>query len=88
MKTKTIERMPLSLRGALVCAICFLAGLAASRVVDDRAYAEVRKTTPRAAFLSGSERSEQWLREISQTLKTMDQRLERIEKIAARAAEP
>ena len=58
-------------------------------VVSDRyashsaAHAEVRKPTTRQAFLSGSERSEQVLREISQTLKSIDARLARIEKLAA-----
>lgn len=45
--------------------------------------AEVRETTPRAAFQAGSERSEAVLKEIAATLKTMDGRLERLEKLAA-----
>lgn len=44
--------------------------------------ADVRETPPRAAFQSGAERSETILREIAATLKTMDGRLERLEKIA------
>jgi hypothetical protein len=48
----------------------------------DQARAEVRETTPRAAFQSGSERSETVLREIAATLKRMDGRWERIEKVA------
>jgi hypothetical protein len=50
------------------------------------AQAEITKGQPRKAFLSGSERSEQILREIAQILKTMDGRLARLEKIAARPA--
>ena len=49
--------------------------------------AEVRKSPPRQAFLSGSERSVPILMEISETLKQMDARLSRIEKIVATAAE-
>ncbi|HET6424055.1 MAG TPA: hypothetical protein VFG20_10255 [Planctomycetaceae bacterium] len=51
-------------------------------VVPNSVRAEVRETTPRAAFQAGSERSEAVLKEIAATLKTMDGRLERLEKIA------
>lgn len=47
-----------------------------------QALAEVRETTPRVAFQAGSERSETILKEIAATLKTMDGRLERLEKVA------
>jgi hypothetical protein len=50
------------------------------------AQAEITKGQTRKAFLSGSERSEQVLREIAQILKTMDGRLARLEKLAARPA--
>ncbi len=71
-------------RGLLV-----LAGVAAGYVVgqsrsgSDWALAEVRETAQRTTFLAGSERSEGVLREIAGTLKTMDGRLERLERIAA-----
>lgn len=57
--------------------------LGQSHSSERAAHAEVRETPPRAAFLAGSERSETILREIETTLKTMDGRLERIEKLAA-----
>lgn len=65
-----------------------LVGVAAGYVVgqsrsgSDFARAEVRETPQRTTFLAGSERSEQVLREIAGTLKTMDGRLERLERIA------
>ncbi len=46
------------------------------------AQAEVRQSPPRVAFQAGSERSETILQEIAATLKTIDGRLERIEKLA------
>ncbi len=52
------------------------------------ANAEVREGVPRAAFQAGSERSETILREIAATLKTMDGRLERLEKVAADRKQP
>ena len=61
-------------------AIGYFAGQAGivTRVVQ----AEVRETPQREAFQAGSERSETVLKEIAKTLKTMDSRLERLEKIA------
>ena len=71
-----------------------LCGVAAGYVAGqsprgfDAARAEVRETTQRATFLAGSERSEAVLREIASTLKRMDGRLERIEKIAGEKKVP
>ncbi len=52
----------------------------------DFVWGEVRETTQRSTFQSGSERSEAVLREIAATLKTMDGRLQRIEKIVGEKA--
>jgi len=43
--------------------------------------AEVRRKPPREAFQSGGARSEVVLREISATLKRIDSRIERIERV-------
>jgi hypothetical protein len=48
--------------------------------------ADIRKGPPKQHFLAGSERSVPILQDISETLKRMDDRLARIEKIAAAAA--
>ena len=50
-------------------------------------YGEVREVTPKRAFKSGGARSELVLHEISATLKRIDERLERIENMAATKAE-
>jgi hypothetical protein len=71
-----------------------LSGVAAGYVIgqsqgdSDFARAEVRETAQRSTFLAGSERSETVLREISSTLKTMDRRLERIEKFVGEKKAP
>ena len=62
------------LMGILIAAIALRSGAPVS--------AEVREETPREAFKSGGERSEIVLREISETLKRIDARLERLEKFA------
>ena len=49
-------------------------------------YGDVRETTPKRAFKSGGARSELVLREISATLKSIDQRLERMERLVAEQA--
>ena len=49
--------------------------------------ADVRTSPPKQHFLAGSERSVPILQEISETLKRMDARLSKIEKIVAAAAE-
>lgn len=64
-----------------IAVLLLVVGLAGIRLGSEKAQAEVRKTAPRAAFQSGSERSEQILREISQTLKSIDGRLQRLEKV-------
>jgi hypothetical protein len=65
----------------------FLAILAGGWFTNtNSAQAEITKGQTRKAFLSGSERSEQVLLEIVQILKTMDGRLARLEKLAARPA--
>ena len=43
------------------------------------AVADIRKTPPRQSFLSGSERSETYLKEIAGTLKRIESRIGRIE---------
>ena len=50
------------------------------------ATAEVRNETPREAFKSGGERSEIVLREMSETLRRIDGRLERMEALLREAA--
>jgi len=50
------------------------------------ATAEVRNETPREAFKSGGERSELVLREMSETLRRIDGRLERMEALLREAA--
>lgn len=52
------------------------------------ARAEGRNPPPPRAFLSGGERSEIILREIAETLRRIDGRLERLEKAVFEAAEP
>ena len=61
------------------------AGIIIGRLTDDPGvlHADVRKGERREAFLSGGERSEQVLREISKTLSTIDERLARFEKASA-----
>jgi hypothetical protein len=56
------------------------AGVGSALLVPRLSEADVRQSPPRAAFLSGGERSEKVLVEISETLKRIDQRLERLEK--------
>ena len=51
--------------------------------LPEAAHADVRQTERRQAFQSGSERNEAILREISGTLKSIDERLARLEKLAA-----
>jgi len=50
---------------------------------SETAHADVRQTERRQAFQSGAERNEAILREISGTLKSIDERLARLEKLAA-----
>lgn len=64
------------------CGLLIGYGLAHFESGQPRLQAEVRETTPRTAFQAGSERSETILKEIAATLKTMDGRLERLEKVA------
>lgn len=52
------------------------------------ALADVTRTAPREAFKAGSERTEATLKEIADTLKRIDGRLERIEQAATRGATP
>lgn len=66
----------------VLCGIVIGYSIAHLDITPNSVQAEVRETTPRAAFQAGSERSETVLREIATTLKTMDGRLERIEKVA------
>lgn len=54
-------------------------GLVGRATQPNAVQAEVRRSPPRAAFESGSERSEKILKDISETLKRIDQRLARIE---------
>lgn len=70
----------------LVLLVAFAAGVSVR--IRPAMTAEVRRSAPRQHFLAGSERALPVLQEISQTLKQIDARLSRIEKIAAAAAEP
>jgi hypothetical protein len=65
----------------VLCGVAVGYAIGQSQNGTDLARAEVRETAQRSTFLAGSERSEAVLRDISSTLKTMDRRLERIEKI-------
>lgn len=78
-------RVPVS-RWLVGCTLLLIGGLLGSWLGDSLAVADVRKSPPRAAFLSGSERSEQILREMSVTLKRIDERLQRFERMAATPA--
>jgi len=61
-------------------AACLL-GFAAGHVTSDAPVsAEVRQSTPRAAFQSGSERSLQTLEVIARHVKSIDERVARIER--------
>ena len=76
-----------TVRPILFLGLLLLATLAGGWLTNtNSAQAEITKGQPRKAFLGGSERSEQILREIAQILKTMDGRLARLEKLAARPA--
>ena len=70
-------------RWCAIVVLLLVVGLVGIRPGSEKAHGEVRKTAPRPAFQSGSQRSEQILREISATLKSIDRRLERLEKVAA-----
>ena len=76
-----------TVRPVLFLGLLLLATLAVGWLTNtNSAQAEITKGQTRKAFLGGSERSEQVLREIAQILKTMDGRLARLEKLAARPA--
>ena len=60
---------------------CAAVGLAA---IGPIAHAEVRRTAPAKPFTSGAQRSEQVLREISATLRSIDARLARLETVVKR----
>jgi len=66
--------------GLLLLGLGYVAGQ--SFDVFGTAHADVRKGERRQAFQAGGERSEVVLREISKTLKTIDARIARIEKVA------
>jgi hypothetical protein len=84
---KPSANFKLTVRPIAFLALFLLAILAGSWFTNaNSAQAEITRGQPRKAFLSGSERSEQILREIAQTLKTMDGRLARLEKLAAQPA--
>ncbi len=63
---------------ALAALVAALVAFSAPGTPD--ALAEVREQAAPRAFLSGGERSEILLREISETLKRIDSRLERLER--------
>ena len=52
---------------------------------DEPLHGEIRPREPQPHFKSGGERSEALLREMLTTLKTIDQRLERMERLVRRA---
>lgn len=70
------------IRAAIVALMVLTAGyiIGNANSQPQATFADVRKTPPRAAFESGSERSETVLRDISATLKRIERRVERIEK--------
>lgn len=78
---KSRQRLGWTLGLLLVGAIGFAAG--AVWQASSTVHADVTELPRRDAFLAGGERSELVLREISGTLKKMDGRLERIEKVVA-----
>lgn len=69
----------------LTIVLTILVGFLAAHVEyrPQAVHAEVRKSKKRTAFQSGAARSESLLREISGTLKTIDARLQRIERSVA-----
>ena len=73
-------------RGKRIAQVLLLLGLGymagQSSNVLGTARADIRKGERRQAFQAGGERSEIVLREISKTLKTIDARIARIEKVA------
>ncbi len=75
-------------RHIVVMVLCFLVAFALGQALQ--APAQLRTTfespPPRETFLSGGERSERILRDISAILKQMDGRLARIEQAASDAA--
>jgi uncharacterized protein HemX len=81
LNQKTNRRNHSWLTIALALTVGFLAAHVDYR--PQAVQAEVRKTQKRTAFQSGAARSESLLREISGTLKTIDARLQRIERSVA-----
>ena len=69
---------------AVVAFVSFAAGT--SERASSSARADVRRSKPREAFLSGAGRSLVVLQEISATLKRMETRLDRIERSASELA--
>ncbi len=67
-------------QGLLLLGLGYIAGQSSD--VSGTAQADIRKGERRQAFQAGGERSEIVLREISKTLKTIDARIARIEKVA------
>jgi hypothetical protein len=76
------QKGPTSRSLLLLCGLAVGYGIAQWNSAPQLLQAEVRETTPRAAFQAGSERSEAVLKEIAATLKTIDGRIERLEKLA------
>ena len=73
--------------GALIAGGCLALAIAVGYAPwAGVATAEVRNETPREAFKSGGERSELVLREMSETLRRIDGRLERMEALMREAA--
>lgn len=70
----------------LAFAFSMLWSLISSMGNQNRSFGDVREVTPKRAFKSGGARSEIVLQEISATLKRIDQRLERMEKLAERSS--
>ncbi len=73
--------------GALLAGGCLASAIALGYAPGAGvATAEVRNETPREAFKSGGERSELVLREMSETLRRIDGRLERMEALMRESA--
>lgn len=81
MNNTTNEHWLVRHRWILLALLCGY-GIGQWRGLPSFAHADVRESAPRAAFQAGSERSEATLKEIATTLKTIDRRMEVLEKAA------
>jgi hypothetical protein len=80
------RKLGLRIATAALLASGFAAGLAFAGLAfrDGSAQADVRRQPPEQHFKTGAQRSEDTLKEMAATLKSIDARLERMEKLAGR----